>query len=79
MSSLKNNGDKIFFATYSKDTLLDRYKIIYKNRSTNRMIPVNEPRLGSHELEYVMECLKTGWISSEGRFIEAFEQKWADY
>ena len=43
------------------------------------MIPVNEPRLGSHELEYVMECLQTGWISSEGRFIEAFEQKWADY
>lgn len=43
------------------------------------MIPVNEPRLGSHELEYVMECLQTGWISSEGRFIGAFEQAWADY
>ncbi len=43
------------------------------------MIPVNEPRLGAHELEYVMECLQTGWISSEGRFIGAFEQAWADY
>jgi perosamine synthetase len=43
------------------------------------MIPVNEPRLGAHELDYVMECLKTGWISSEGRFIETFEQKWAEY
>ncbi|MGA2505627.1 MAG: DegT/DnrJ/EryC1/StrS family aminotransferase [Anaerolineales bacterium] len=43
------------------------------------MIPVNEPRLGAHELDYVMECLKTGWISSEGRFIGAFEKAWADY
>ena len=43
------------------------------------MIPVNEPRLGSHESEYVMECLQTGWISSEGRFIGAFERAWADY
>ncbi len=43
------------------------------------MIPVNEPRLGPRELEYVMECVQTGWVSSEGRFIEAFEQTWADY
>src|SRR5512138_2977017 len=43
------------------------------------MIPVNEPLLGQRELEYVTECLHTGWISSAGRFIEEFEQKWADY
>ncbi len=43
------------------------------------MIPVNEPALGSREMEYVAECIKTGWISSAGHFIEEFEQKWADY
>ena len=43
------------------------------------MIPVNEPRLSGKELEYVTECLQTGWISSEGRFIEAFERGWAEY
>jgi len=43
------------------------------------MIPVNEPRLKGKELAYVTECLQTGWISSEGRFIEAFERGWADY
>lgn len=43
------------------------------------MIPVNEPLLGERELEYVTECIQTGWISSAGRFIEEFEQKWADY
>ena len=43
------------------------------------MIPVNEPLIGEKELEYVNECLRTGWISSAGRFIEEFEEKWAAY
>jgi perosamine synthetase len=43
------------------------------------MIPVNEPLLGDQELEYVTECVRTGWVSSAGRFIEEFEQKWAAY
>jgi len=43
------------------------------------VIPVNEPVLGALESKYVNECLETGWISSSGRFIEAFEEAWADY
>ena len=43
------------------------------------MIPVNEPLIGERELQYVTECLKTGWISSSGKFIEQFEEKWATY
>ena len=43
------------------------------------MIPVNEPLLGDRELEYVTECVRTGWVSSAGRFIEEFEEKWATY
>jgi len=43
------------------------------------MIPVNEPLLGDQELEYVSECVRTGWVSSAGRFIEEFEEKWAAY
>jgi perosamine synthetase len=43
------------------------------------MIAVNEPLLGERELEYVSECVRTGWISSAGRFIEEFEDKWAGY
>ena len=43
------------------------------------MIPVNEPVLGERELEYVTECVRTGWISSAGHFIEEFEEKWAAY
>lgn len=43
------------------------------------MIPVNEPLLGERELEYVTECVRTGWVSSAGRFIGEFEQEWAEY
>jgi perosamine synthetase len=43
------------------------------------MIAVNEPLLGDQELEYVSECVRTGWVSSAGRFIEEFEEKWAAY
>ena len=43
------------------------------------MIPVNEPLLSGHELEYVTECIRSGWISSQGRFIEEFESKWVQY
>jgi perosamine synthetase len=43
------------------------------------MIPVNEPLIGNREFEYVNECLRTGWISSAGHFIEEFEEKWATY
>jgi perosamine synthetase len=43
------------------------------------VIPVNEPVVGPRETEYVLECLRTGWISSAGRFIDEFEQRWAAY
>lgn len=42
-------------------------------------VPVNEPFVGEREREYVDECLRTGWISSAGRFLETFEDAWAGY
>lgn len=47
-----------------------------KNES---MIPVNEPILGEREQEYVLECVRTGWVSSAGKYINEFEEGWADY
>lgn len=43
------------------------------------MIAVNEPLLIGKELEYVTECVRTGWISSAGKFIADFENRWAAY
>src|SRR5687767_13221332 len=45
----------------------------------SEMIPVSAPVLGERELEYVTECIRSGWISSAGHFLEEFEQRWAAY
>lgn len=42
-------------------------------------IPIYQPCLNGKEKEYVNECLDTGWISSKGRFVPAFEQRFAEY
>ena len=43
------------------------------------MIPVCIPFIGKKELEYVTDCLKTNWISSKGKYVEEFENKFAKY
>lgn len=43
------------------------------------MIPVNEPLLDDAAVENVLQCLKDGWISSEGPYVEEFERRWAAY
>ena len=35
---------------------------------------VAEPSLSDKELQYVSECILTGWISSAGRFVARFEE-----
>jgi len=41
-------------------------------------IPVNLPLLSKgNEYKYLKECIDTGWISSEGRFVKLFEEKLA--
>lgn len=41
------------------------------------VIPVNEPVIGQAEIANVLDCLKSGWISSAGKYIEQFEERWA--
>jgi perosamine synthetase len=43
------------------------------------MIPVNEPLLDGREKEFLMQCVDTGWISSDGPFVSEFERRFADY
>lgn len=42
-------------------------------------IPVCEPTLGEKELEYVTDAVKSGWISSAGKYIKEFEEKFSAY
>jgi perosamine synthetase len=42
-------------------------------------IPVYEPYLSGNEKAYVMDCLDTNWISSKGKYVNQFEQAFAQY
>jgi perosamine synthetase len=46
--------------------------------SPDRILPVAETRLDGNELRYVTECIQSGWISSAGRFVGDFEQRFAE-
>ena len=41
------------------------------------MIPVNTPLLDGNEERYLVECIRSGWVSSEGPFVERFEEQFA--
>ncbi len=43
------------------------------------MIPVCEPCLNGNELKYVDDAVCTGWISSSGKYVKAFEEAFAEY
>jgi perosamine synthetase len=43
------------------------------------VIPVSEPLLDDRALAYVQEAMRSGWISSAGRYISEFERRWAEY
>ncbi len=43
------------------------------------MIPVCEPLLAGHEQKYVLDCLKTNWISSGGPYLTKFEEGFSRY
>ncbi len=44
-----------------------------------KFIPVCEPLLGGKELEYLTDAVRTGWISSSGKYVAAFEEAFAAY
>jgi len=42
-------------------------------------IPVAEPSIGEEELKLVTEAVRSGWVSSKGRFLKEFENNFANY
>ncbi len=44
-----------------------------------RRIPVAAPALVGREREYVLDCLDSTWISSNGKYLERFESAFAEF
>ncbi len=44
-----------------------------------KFIPVNIPKLYKEEKNNISECIKTNWISSEGKFVKVFEENFSKF
>jgi perosamine synthetase len=60
---------------FNKLNQLVDYSTIYKLRS----ISIASPLLNGNELNYVTDCLKTNWISSQGKYVKEFERQFELY
>ena len=72
------------------DTITNRVKIIplvdvegklvdYASINKIRRISVASPLLNGNELAYVTDCIKSSWISSQGKYVREFENIFKDY
>jgi len=51
----------------------------FSTPSRVRKFPILEPDIGDEEINNLLECANTGWISSQGRFIKEFEDGFSRY
>jgi len=61
--------------------LLDENGVIVDYASMNRLrkISISSPLLEGNELLYLTDCVKTNWISSQGKYVRLFEKNFKDY
>lgn len=41
--------------------------------------PIMQPLLNGNELAYLSDCIRTGWISSQGAYVKRFEKEFAEF
>jgi len=51
----------------------------FSTRERIRRFPVLEPDIGEQEISNVLECVASGWISSQGKYIGEFEKVFSEY
>jgi len=51
----------------------------YASQHRHRRYPVAQPALEGNEEAYITECVRTGWISSQGRFVGEFERMLGEF
>jgi perosamine synthetase len=44
-----------------------------------KFIPISQPSIAEKEIAYVTDAVKSGWVSSLGKYIDMFEEKFASY
>ena len=47
--------------------------------SDRKFIPVSAPVIAGREKELVADCMESGWISAAGKYVEMFEERFAEF
>ncbi|MDC1076223.1 aminotransferase class I/II-fold pyridoxal phosphate-dependent enzyme, partial [Litorivicinus sp.] len=77
----RDNCFNVDFNEYSVVPVVDSSNVIinFLTQNSRSIVPIAQPKLGGREIDYVLQCLRSGWISSQGSFVESFEQRFADF
>lgn len=43
------------------------------------LVPLHEPTFKGNEEQYVVDCIRTGWVSSVGKYVDEFEKKLEEF
>ena len=54
------------------DKLIEIFSRIFPKSSG---IPLHEPSFNGNEEKYVNDCIKSGWVSSVGNYVDEFENR----
>ena len=68
----KISKHKIIPIINDSDEIID-----YANEKRFRQLPQSEPSFKGNELKYVSEAIKSGWVSSIGKYVNIFEKKFS--
>lgn len=69
-----NDSVKVIPLVDEQNRLVD-----YASINKIRRISISAPLLVGNELAYVTECIKTNWISSQGKYVKLFEDLFSQY
>ncbi|HZG77696.1 MAG TPA: LegC family aminotransferase [Paenibacillus sp.] len=51
----------------------------FPKKSADVFVPLHEPVFAGNEEAYVVDCIRTGWVSSVGSYVDALERKLEEY
>lgn len=52
---------------------------MFRKDSKKEVYPIAEPVIGKKEIAYVMDAVKSGWVSSAGPYVKEFEEKFSTF
>lgn len=63
-------------STLQIEELVQKLKNFYPEQA---FVPLHEPIFKGNELQYVTDCIETGWVSSVGSYVDSFEKNLAEF